>query len=122
MRVEVLLVVEHLLEVLGIRVELGSEVQIMQKGVSLMSHAHKACIESWHKLVHFGQVDVAHRERCRLAFLLVFHQSLVFCQRDGNLLGLNVDVEFAGHRAIFTERGLLALVSVLSQSLFTLVR
>ena len=72
----------------------------MQKGVSLMSHAYETCVESWHELMHLGQVDVAHREGGRLAFFLIFHQSLVFGKCDGYLLGLYIDVEFACHTLV----------------------
>ena len=94
---EVFAVVQHTLQVFLLRVELQSQIEIMKKRVAFVADVHKAGIQARHQFTHLGQIDIAHAEGGTLAFFLVFHQTLVFRKRDGNLLGLYVDEYFACH-------------------------
>ena len=93
--IKVLAVALYLLEVFGIGRELQTEVEVMQEGIMLMTDAYEAGIEPGHELPDLRQVHVAHGKGNALFLFLILSQSLVFGQRDGNLLWLNVDIKFA---------------------------
>ena len=72
----------HLLEVLGIGVELITQIKIVQKGIAFIADIYEAGVEPRHELLHLSQVDVANREGSLARFVLVFHEPLVFKQCD----------------------------------------
>ena len=77
-----LLVVESLLEESLIGIELGSEVEIMQKSVFLIADVHKCRIESGHDFLDLRQIEVAYRVSYVAAFLLERDKAGVFKQSD----------------------------------------
>ena len=95
--VELLAVADYLFQVFFVRVELRTQVEIMQKGHALGSDVNETSIEAGHQLFHFCHIDVTHRERRRALLLLVFHQLLVFEQGYGDVLRLHIDDNFTCH-------------------------
>ena len=73
----------------------------MQESVFLASDVDEASVESGHELAHLAHVDVAHGERGLAPFVLIFHEALVFKQRDGDIFGLDIDDYFACHSSLF---------------------
>ena len=66
-----------------------------------MTHVDEACVQAWHELAHLGEIYVAHVEACLLLLFLVFDESLILGQGNGNLLWLYVDNYFTSHECDF---------------------
>ena len=73
----------------------------MQESVTFEANIHKTCIEPWHEFLHLGNINIAHREVCRARFVLVFNQSFILKQGNGNLFWLYVNDYFACHFSLF---------------------
>ena len=73
----------------------------MQESVTLIPDVDEAGVEARHEFLHFCDVDVAHREVGRAGLVLVFNQSFVLKQGDGDLLRLDVNDNFTCHLLVF---------------------
>ena len=73
----------------------------MQESVTLIPYVDKTGVEARHELLHLCDVDVAHREVGRAGLVLVFYQSFVLEQGDGDLFWLDVNDYFACHLLVF---------------------
>ena len=69
----------------------------MQESVTFIAHVYKTGIETRHKFLYLGNVNVAHGEVSRTWFILIFNQPFVLKQGNRNLFWLNVDNYFACH-------------------------
>ena len=96
-RRQVLLVRQNALQILRIRLELGTQIQVVQERILLVPDVYEARVQSRHQLAYLCQIYVAHLEARLLALFLVFHQFLILGQSDRNLLGLYIQKKFAVH-------------------------
>ena len=67
-----------MLEILLVRGKLISQIKIMEKGVALVTHIYKACVQARHELFHLGYVDIANRKGGRARLTLILYEVLIF--------------------------------------------
>ena len=70
-----------------------------------MSYVHEGCIERWHQFFDTTVVDISHCEGVHTAFFAIdLHESVVFGQRNSNLLWRNIHNQFAFHMSMIVGK------------------
>ena len=82
----------------------------MEERVALITDVHETGVKSGHEFADFGVIDVAYGEVLCPALCLKLYKFLVFKQRDRDLLWLDIDDYFAGHKRYI--EGVLYIVSI----------
>ena len=89
--VDLLVAAVHVFDEVVQGVEGGAEVEVVQKGVFLVSHIDEGGVESAHHFVHFTEVDVADGEGAFGLLAVEFDELPVFEEGDLDLAAGRVD-------------------------------